>query len=389
MPCAALAARHYAGRPDSSGGPVPGTRQTVTTRGNERYSYTVDEMSRGAAMTVPWADTDTVSVVQHNSWDELVRRLEPDTAYHSLGYHEASATLEVMGTVPVLLYHQGDRADTAMPLLLRPMPDNQGWDATSAYGFGGPVSASGVADPGFGEAVDEWALANNLVASFVRYQPLIGNHHLGPRTTVSLAGHTIAWNLRQEDLLARMHPHHRRAVRKADRAGIAVRTALAPADLQVFRAMYEGTMRRQGAQPFYFFPDAYWEVLLGRCSANLLMLEAVLDDKVVAAILCLVGPQYLHYHLGASEDEGRLVGASNRLLLAAAQWGQDRGLAALHLGGGLRGTSESSLFVFKQRFDPTTAPLDFHVGRWVHDPMRYQALSSAAPDVHFFPPWRA
>ena len=149
--------------------------------------------------------------------------------------------------------------------------------------------------------------------------------------------------------------------------------------------MYEGTMRRQGAKAFYFFPDAYWKVLLGRCSENLLMLEAVLDDKVVAAILCLVGPQYLHYHLGASEDEGRLVGASNRLLLAAAEWGRDRGLAAFHLGGGLRGASESSLFVFKQRFDPTTAPLDFHVGRWVHDPVRYKALSSAAPEVRFFP----
>jgi hypothetical protein len=357
-------------------------------RGDERYSCTVDEIGRGAAMTVPWTDTNTVRVVQHNSWDELVSRLEPDITYHSLGYHEASANLEVMGTVPVLLHHQGESADTVIPLLLRPLPDNPGWDATSAYGFGGPVSTSEVEEPGFGRAVDEWALANNVVASFVRYQPLIKNHHLGPRATVSVAGQTIAWNLRHADLLQLMHPHHRRAVRKADRAGIAVRTALAPTDLQVFRAMYERTMQRQDAQDFYFFPDAYWEVLLGRCSENLLMLEAVLDDKVVAAILCLVGPEYLHYHLGASEDGGRLVGASNRLLLSAAQWGQDRGLTAFHLGGGLRGDSESSLFVFKQRFDPTTAPLDFHVGRWVHDPMRYQTLSSAVPDVGFFPPWR-
>jgi len=150
--------------------------------------------------------------------------------------------------------------------------------------------------------------------------------------------------------------------------------------------MYEQTMRRQGARAFYLFPDAYWEVLLGRCSENLLVLEARLEDKGVAAILCLVGPQHLHYHLGASEDAERLVGASNRLLLAAAKWGQDQGLTAFHLGGGLGWSSESPLFVFKQRFDPTTGPLDFHVGRWVHDPVRYQTLSSAVPDVRYFPP---
>ena len=106
------------------------------------YSCTVDEMSRGAAMAVSWADTDTVRVVQHGSWDALVRRLETDITYHSLGYHEASAAMEAVGTVPVLLHYQGDKAEMAIPLLLRPLPDNQGWDATSAYGFGGPVSTS-------------------------------------------------------------------------------------------------------------------------------------------------------------------------------------------------------------------------------------------------------
>jgi len=73
----------------------------------------------------------------------LVRRLEPDITYHPLGYHEASATMEAAGTVPVLLHYQGDRAEMAIPLLLRPLPDNQGWDATSAYGFGGPCRPPG------------------------------------------------------------------------------------------------------------------------------------------------------------------------------------------------------------------------------------------------------
>lgn len=347
----------------------------------------MEDSSAHASLGASFASTDAVRVVHHPSWDGLVRRLGGDSTYHSLGYHAASAILEKGGAVPVLLHHSGGPVEWALPLLLRPLPDGPGWDATSAYGYGGPLSTSSVEDPGFVEAVDDWALANHVVASFVRYHPLMGNHQLGPQRAVAQAGQTIAWNIRHDDLLGSMHAHHRRAVRKADRAGIEVRI-VAPADLQGFQGLYEDTMRRQGARAFYFFPDAYWEALLGRCSENLLLLEAVLDDVVVAAILCFVSPPYLHYHLGASHDAGRHVGASNRLFLAAAQWGRDRGLIVFHLGGGVHGASDSPLFVFKQRFDPSAAPLDFHVGRWVHDLAQYRRLSSIASDSDFFPPWR-
>jgi serine/alanine adding enzyme len=209
-----------------------------------------------------------------------------------------------------------------------------------------------------------------------------------PMTSARSRSQTIAWNIRHDDLMESMHAHHRRAVRKADRAGIEVRIGAAPADLQGFQGLYEETMRRQEARAFYFFPDAYWEALVDRCSENLLLLEAVLDGVGVAAILCFVSPPYLHYHLGASHDAGRHVGASNRLFLAAAQWGRERDLIVFHLGGGVRGASDSPLFVFKQRFDPSAAPLDFHVGRWVHDLPQYRRLTSATSDSDFFPPWR-
>lgn len=349
----------------------------------------MEDLSPHADSAASLSDTDAVRVVEHRSWDRLIHRLGADTTYHSLGYHEASATLETFGTIPVLLHHRNDVAESALPLLLRPLPDGDGWDATSAYGYGGPMSTSPVEDPSFVEAVDVWAVTNNVVASFVRYHPVIGNHRLGPKRTVAQAGQTVLWNIQQTDLLESMHAHHRRAVRKADRSGIEVRAVLGPRNLQSFRMLYERTMRRQGARAFYLFPEVYWKLLRGRCSEHLLLLEAVMDEAVVAAILCLVSPPYLHYHLGASDDAGRLVGASNRLFLAAAQWGQERGLIAFHLGGGVGGASDSSLFVFKQRFDPTGNPLDFHVGRWVHDPARYRELSSVVTDADYFPPWRS
>lgn len=329
-------------------------------------------------------------MVKLRRWDPLIRQLGGDPMYHSVGYHRASAHLEPPGTIPVLLHQRGSTSETALPVLLRPLPGGHGWDATTVYGYGGPISSGSIEDPEFGEAVDEWARENDVIATFIRYHPLLGNHVLGPkRAELVQQGFTASWRLHSgQDLLLGMHPHHRRATRKADRAGLEVRVTRGPADLGAFRAQYEATMKRQNAEPFYYFPDPYWTALVRGCERNLLLVEGLLGGRTVASILCLVGPPYLHYHLGASDEEGRRIGASNRLFLAAARWAQANGLSQFHLGGGLGASPDSPLYTFKQRFDPTGEPRPFYVAKWVHDPGHYRALTGTASTAGHFPPWR-
>ncbi len=342
------------------------------------------------SLTKPsFVDTDTVRAVDHRGWDGLVRRLGGDAMYQSLGYNRASAHLEPEGTTPVLLHHRGRVSETALPLLMRPLPDGSGWDAITAYGLGGPISNAAAEDPELGAAVDDWARRNNLVASFIRYHPLLGNDRLGPsRVDVSRQGYTAMWDLaRRTDLMAGMHTNHRRSVQRADHAGLQVRVTRSPRDLDAFRALYESRMERQGDKEFDFLSDRYWAELTRGCARNLLLLEAFLDTNLVAAILCLTSPPTLHYHLGASNDEGRRACASHRLFLAAAQWAKANGYSEFLLGG-LGGATEFPL-TFTQRFDPVTLPRPLYVGKWVHDPARYEALTGGSSTAGVFPPWRA
>lgn len=322
----------------------------------------------------------TCDTVAEADWDDLVGRLGGDPVYSSLGYHRASALLEPPGTLPALV----SDGESALPLLLRPLKGGL-WDATSAYGYGGPLRA----DSGFTESVDEWARDNGVVATFLRYHPLLGN--LGPPGVhVSRRGTVVAWDLRgSRDLYASMHEHHRRTVRKAGRAGVRVAVTMAPANLRVFRALYEVTMQRQQADPFYFFPTTYWEQLVAGCGDRLVLFEAFVDEEPVAALLCFDSGRWLHYHLGASSEQARRVGASNLLFLTAATWGREHGHESFFLGGGLGGSQTSSLFVFKHRFDPASSPLPWHVGAWVHDAARYRALAGTDSVDGYFPPWRA
>ena len=250
-------------------------------------------------------------------------------------------------------------------------------DAITPYGYGGPVGRDVGA---FWGAYDEWCRRNGVVTTFVRFHPLYGNARDAPVHVEPLAS-TIAWRLGQDDLEAGMHLNHRRGVRKARHAGVSVSSAEGVGE---FVPLYEETMRRANATPFYFFAPEYWDAL-GR--ADVARFDAHLGDESVASMLCLASRPWLHYHLGASSDEGRRIGANTLLFLEAATWAKERGYERFHLGGGVGGASDS-LHEYKRRFDPGGL-VEAAVGKAVHDEVAYGKLTGGAAGLGgFFPAYR-
>jgi Acetyltransferase (GNAT) domain len=307
-------------------------------------------------------------------WDELLAKLGCADAYLLRAYVEASCVLDP--GEPVLLEHDG----VVMACIVRAIPGTDAYDVITPYGYGGPV---GKGD--FHGAYERWCAGRTIVSTFVRFHPLYENHRDAPYA--SFASATVGWPL-EGDLLAGMHGKHRNVVRKAQREGVAVDVTAAPEDLSAFVALYEQTMERQEAAGYYFFPPAYWE-LLTALEGNLVRFDSLADGEVVASALCLRGDRWLHYHLGATANSARDLGASNLLLYTAALWGQTQGLEEFHLGGGA-GAKEDSLYAFKQRFSPN-GRREFWVGKLVHDEEAYRRLSGGVDiDVAgFFPAYRA
>jgi serine/alanine adding enzyme len=289
--------------------------------------------------------------------------------YLTREYVEASTLLEPGRP----LFLRADEA--AFAAILREGPT----DVITPYGYGGPVG------PGFWEPYGDWCREHGVVTTFVRFHPLYANQCDAPREVKvqSLAG-TVAWSLDEEgDLLARMHRHHRRVVRKALGAGVEASAKLAPESLESFVALYQQTMERQEAEDFYFFPPEYWHALETRLRDHVVLFEAGDDAK----LLCLHAPPWLHYHLGASSEAGRKLGASTLLFLEAARWAQELGYTRFHLGGGVGGARDS-LYEFKLRFDPG-GEVEAAIGKAVHDEEAYRRL--AGPDAGFdgfFPAYR-
>jgi hypothetical protein len=337
------------------------------------------------------APAGTMSVVARADWDPVVRRLGALDTYLCAAYHDASALLEPHGTEPVLLHYRDRRGEIALPLLVRPVADRADRDATSAYGYGGPVATGEPDLAGFGAALGDWARAHAVVTTFLRLHPLLDNGRLVPPTAELIdAGATVAWDVSPgRDLLGGLHSDHRRSVRKADRAGLEVTVVRRPTTLAAFRDMYLATMRRLDADAFYDFPDPYWEALVADDDAlTPVLVEGRLEGRLVAGLLCFASETWLHAHLSAGSDAGRRIGAATRCYLAAAEWAQACGLRRLHLGGGVGAGTGSTLFAFKHRFDPTGRPLAFQVAKLVHDHDRYRALTGTDSTDGFFPSWR-
>jgi serine/alanine adding enzyme len=321
--------------------------------------------------------------VEPQRWDEVLRAAGVTDVYYSRGFVHASAA--IAGAEPVLLRLDGDAGAVFLACLVRRDPT----DVVTPYGYGGPVGAG--EDPplaAFPAAYEAWCEQRAVVSSFLVFHPLLANAESpasGGFHRIPLAG-TVAWRLEQPDLLSAMHKHHRRVVRRARGEGYDVAVDPAPADLAEFATVYEQTMRRAGASPFYFFPPLYWEALAG--GVKLVRVDVRRRGELLASVLGMGEPPWLHYHLGGATDAARGTGASHLALYTLARWGREQGFSTLHLGGGVGGRADS-LFEFKLRFAPA-GRIGVSIGKAVHDRAAYLRLSGAASVDWdgFFPAYR-
>lgn len=340
----------------------------------------------------PHPSNNTVHEVAYADWDDVVTRLGGDDIYFRRGWNETAAMLEPGHARAVLLEQITDAGEIALPLLVRDMPTGAGHDAAGAYPFGGPI-AIGDPDPvDFGTELDTWARSHGVVTTYLHFHPLYANQRWCPASAVpTWTQKTKLWDTSPgRDLAAAMHPHHRRAARKAERAGVEIRITDPETDLTRFRALYDQTMERHHATAFYRFGEAYWASLKRTAAGGrLVLVEGWYAGELVTALLCVVHGHWLHYLHGGSAETARHVWASNLAFLTAAQWAQEHGVTGFHLGRGSDSSTENPLLVFKDRFDPASEQHDFFTAKVVHDPQRYRELTGSDSIDGFFPPWRA
>jgi hypothetical protein len=302
----------------------------------------------------------------------------PGKAYYQPEYYQLLAENNE-GKPTALAYYRQNQLFAFYPFLLKAVPASLTtqnlFDIESGYGYGGPCFAepSDEAAKTFTRLQSEWCAQNGVVAEFVRFNPLTGNHgFLQNFYRLEKNRKTIQINTDQDisQVLQQASPLRRRNFRKAQKAGLVYRQC----SMNDFKNLYRQTMNKLNADAYYYFSEAYFTSLEHLLEHNAI-LRAAFDNKgrLAAAAVFLTDAQSFHYHLGASDQQLQALRPNDFLMLKVAQEAVSAGKKLLHLGGGRSLAEDDSLFRFKKGFAPQT--LDFFTGKRIYSPDTYQQLS--------------
>jgi hypothetical protein len=326
-------------------------------------------------------------------WAALLRAT-PHDFYHLPAY--AALCAEQEGGRPRALYVAGHGGAMLLPLIVRDISEG-GLDATSPYGYPGPVG-SGTEDPAFltvALAAGRQALEEaGIVSAFVRLHPLLNPSPPDGIGTLVRHGETVSVDLTlsTQDLWAQMRLNHRRDVARSLEQGFIAAIDENWRHLETFKQLYWATMDRHSASPFYFFPDTYFDGLVEALGNRLHLCVVERNGEIAAGGLFVETNGLVQYHLSGTSAEFLKVQPMKLMMHFMSGWAKARGNRSLHLGGGVGGASDS-LLRFKVGFSPRLHP--YCTIRMVIDEGEYRRLVRARdpsldPDARdgFFPLYR-
>jgi len=296
-------------------------------------------------------------------WEQVLEECHCFDFHHLPSYH-LMAQRRGEGSGILLVYREGAKV-AAMPLLIRSLQSVPGlencsaewYDATSVYGYAGPVCSRTVSMDDdfaqrFGVALLRKLRGIGVICVFSRLHPILENavllNHVGE---VLSLGKTVSIDLTlpPEMQFANYRKGHKYDINRARRFGVTARHDVEWKALDNFIRLYMDTMQRVGAREKYFFDQDYFLELRAALEHRLHLFVAEKGETVLAAALFTLTNSIVQYHLSASDPKYMKYAPSKVLLDEVRIWSTRQGARVFHLGGGV-GSSEDGVFKFKAGF---------------------------------------
>ncbi len=344
-----------------------------------------------------------ITTAEPNAWASALEAAGPHDFYHEAWYHSLA---EERGEGRAeLVVASADSHSAALPILLRNIePEHRGAfgpleDATSVYGYPGPVGPPLDTDPAvldrLAGAIRGYLVERGAVSVFSRLHPVIEQAALlrNPSEVVEV-GATASIDLRDsaEVQWSHIRAGHRNGINRLRRLGFTCEQR-GPAAIDTFIELYETTMRRLEVSSYYFFPRSHYEAMLDPDRGNMeLFVVTAPDGTPCATGLFSLRGEIAQYHLSGANPDYRAQAPTVLMLDGARQWAAACGASRLHLGGGVGGATDS-LYDFKAGFG--SGRHTFSVWNWIARPDIYGELDAMRrgrgpqPQTPYFPSYRA
>lgn len=347
-------------------------------------------------------------------WQEALQKIRHD-AYHLPAYLLAEAK-RTKTTPEAFLMVEGDKI-FFLPYLLRQCDDllpqlssnkmfGKVFDVISPYGYPGILlSESAVCTPGFPDiAIAELKRVfqqRGICSGFFRLHPIFNENlnQICSASNFTYNGETVSVDLKlsEAQIKSRTRRGHKSTINKCKRIGLAARIVPYLEYLDQFMTVYEETMARVEASQSYYFGRSYFEDLarLG-ASVHLCLIEK--GNQIASACVFLECGGIVQAHLGGSRTEFLSESPFSLVFDYGRYWAKSRGNEFFHMGGGVGGSNQDSLFAFKSGFSQERH--NFFTMRLITDREKYEHLVELRAkylNIHpeellrsnFFPAYRA
>jgi hypothetical protein len=313
----------------------------------------------------------------YQTWDSTISKLPLSLQDSYFEHQYVNLQNETNHSLAALFVYESGEYFYTNPFIIRTIESICGEllhvpiiDLESPYGYGGPISTSH--DSKFIYEADKaflsWCKEIGVVSEFLRFHPLLCTQNFaGAGTEVEFNRLTYSITINESTSpIQHFKGTARNRVRGALQSGLYVQEINLKDNIAQFKTLYLAAMERKGALSFYNFSNLYFEKLTHYDPEKLLLLSVNDSVGIISMGLFLVGPNGMHYHLGASYNRSRHSGAFNLLMSYAVELAMKKNLKWIHLGGGLSNNESDTLSRFKRTISDSSH--EYFTGKRLHRP---------------------
>lgn len=324
-----------------------------TIKQGEKYLYHVEDFTKDK---YPNAKEISLEVITGKTgWDNLLKEIGVYDVYHTYDYHTLSKS---ENEIPILIKYNEKNTTIALPLLVRDIQGTNYKDATSVYGYAGPI-CKGISksfnNTNFKKSLIDYFIKNNFVSIFSRLNPFIPHqnatllnigsvYHQGKVVNINLLDDI---DTQRQNYQSRLKTHINKARRYCT-----IKKAITQSDIEAFKAIYFENMDRVHAKKYYYFSDAYFNKIINSEDFKSEILLAIDNEtgQTIAGCQFISTNGIVQYHLSGTKNDFLHVTPTKLLIDEMRLIATQRGHKFFNLGGGLGGSDNDSLFNFKSSF---------------------------------------
>lgn len=335
-------------------------------------------------------------ITTEKKWNETLKKFDSYDFYHTYEYHQLSKKSNE--TAILLTYIEG-LTFIALPLLKRPILNTSYFDATSVYGYAGPL-ISGITNfenNKFKAILLDFFNRENIISVFSRLNPFITNQNTVLKNIGKIEDLGVVVNIditKELDIQRSKYSKSTKSrVNKARK--ICYMQFVKPEEhIETFLEIYNENMNRLGAHIEYYFDEKYFSKFFKSNSfkTDLAIVFVKDTNEPIAASIFVKTNNIVQFHLSGTKTEYLHLAPARLFIDEMRIKATNEGYKYFNLGGGLGGV-EDSLFNFKSSFSKDY--LKFTVWKLITNKEKYLELCNENSEVqkleketNFFPLYR-